>query len=604
MSVFRGVFRIASVIAFMAASVASAQTTVDEQPLGPDGDVVGASVSPHGNHVAVLVVKGSRYAVVIDGVEGPKIEALFQGIYLNAYQAGSSWQGKIPVLFSDDGSHSAYIAKMGNEFVVFEDGKESSRAPLGGNGLTTVPLEFSAGGKHLIYMEVAPTGGYQVVVDGTPGPVTGIPMPLVVSPDGEHYAYTGFEHASLGNGIPNWAVVDGRKVNFIGDQLQYTARNVLVSRISADGNSILVLNGKPAIKANVISPLWISDDGMEVGMVITPNPQTPSFLTVNGKVVPGTQGVGVSNVYFSPDGKRYAALCNNRSGGTSFMIIDGKKGEEYQTIPQQLPWNNALHWQFGTADTTTLPQAMRRTVPGFTADSSKFVYVAQQGGRCFMNVEDNESSGFQQFPMYEPTLSATGNRIGWIGVAPNNVQHIILDDKDITLSPSSSTKQLSCLMFSPGHEHYAYIEGQSVALDGVNQPGVIDGANYVFSPDGNHLGYFAHVSNQPCFVVDGKVVATGLNAVTNAFFSPDSQHIVWLSRGAIPGSRDSHKLFVDGKQVTHYGDTDSFLSPIFEFGTDGALTFVARTDDNLRRFRVTMPSSNLSALLAASPAAK
>ena len=70
-------------------------------------------------------------------------------------------------------------------------------------------------------------------------------------------------------------------------------------------------------------------------MIITPQPGAQSFLTVDGKVVPGTQGGRVEKVYFSPDGKHYAALCDMKTGA-KFMIIDGKKGDEYPAIAQQV----------------------------------------------------------------------------------------------------------------------------------------------------------------------------------------------------------------------------------------------------------------------------
>ncbi len=601
MRVFSVFFRMAFGVALLAARSAWAQA-VEEQPLGPDGDTVGGMFGPHGNHVATLAIKGSRFVVLIDGVEGPRIEGLRNGINGGAYGAGSSWQGQIPVLFSNDGSHNAYIAKMGDEFVVFEDGKELSRGPLlaNGNGNIIVPLEFSAGGKHLFYQDVDATNRFRIVVDGKPNPSSGIPTQLVVSPDGEHYAYTGFEHSNLGNGTPTWAVVDGRQVNFIGDSLEYTGRNVLVSRMSADGAQVLVFNGKPSIKAVGLNPMWISPDGLQIGIVIKPNQQNPSFLSVNGKTVPGTQGLTVNSMYFSPDGKRYAALCS-RPTGTSFMIIDGKMGEEYQTIPHDLPWNDQGHYLFGTADVVTTAATTQRPVPGFTADSSKFVYVAQQGGRAFLVIEDQESSGYQQTQV-RPTLSQTGNRIGWIATAPNNVQHVIVDGKDLTIQ-GAANKRVAVLTFSPGGAHFAYIDGQSIALDGVDQPGLTYNGYYVFSPDGNHLAYLATVGGQSCVVVDGKVVGANLFNVPYTFFSPDSQHIISVCMGNVPGTRDSYKLFVDGKMVTHFAPDGGTLAPVYEFGADGALTFVSRTDGNFRRFRVTMPPGNLDALLASCKAA-
>jgi hypothetical protein len=48
-------------------------------------------------------------------------------------------------------------------------------------------------------------------------------MPNVVfSPNGAHYAYVG-EYARNGQGV--WSVVDGRQVNFFGDQLHDLPQN-------------------------------------------------------------------------------------------------------------------------------------------------------------------------------------------------------------------------------------------------------------------------------------------------------------------------------------------------------------------------------------------
>ena len=225
-----------------------------------------------------------------------------------------------------------------------------------------------------------------------------------------------------------------------------------------------------------------------------------------------------------------------------------------------------------------------------------------------MVVEDQESSGFQQSIMFEPTLSATGHRIGWIALAPNGIQHILMDDKDLTLGstngPAAASKRLQCLNFSPNLAHFAYLEGQSLVLDGTALPGVLPGTGYVFSPDGNHLGYPASIENQNCFVVDGKIIAKNAFGVNFAFFSPDNQHIIFISQGSVPGSRDNRKVFVDGKMVTHYNEIGGALSAVFEFGPDGALMFASLTDDNFRRFHISMPAGTLSALLAASPAAK
>jgi hypothetical protein len=112
----------------LTATLALADAKVEKLPLGPDADSVGCSISTLGVHAAVLAAKGSRFVVLLDGVEGPKIEGLQPSIYGSPSSSG----GPLPVLFSNDGSHNAYIARIGDEYVVFEDGKELSQTSHSG----------------------------------------------------------------------------------------------------------------------------------------------------------------------------------------------------------------------------------------------------------------------------------------------------------------------------------------------------------------------------------------------------------------------------------------------------------------------------------------
>src|SRR5580698_10606570 len=77
------------VILFCGSGIALAGATVDQQPLGPDGQLFGGSVSPKGEHIAVFAGKGSHYEIVMDGVEGPKIDNLIFNIAGDQYRPGS-----------------------------------------------------------------------------------------------------------------------------------------------------------------------------------------------------------------------------------------------------------------------------------------------------------------------------------------------------------------------------------------------------------------------------------------------------------------------------------------------------------------------------------
>ena len=588
----------------MGAGVLFADDRVAQDILGPDGDSVGCSISLHGQHVAVLAVAGSHFQIHLDGTPGPKIDGLLTTPSASSlFRAPDYWGGQVPVIFSDDGAHCAYMAKVSEEYVVMLDGKELVRAPLKQNMTYSLPLTFSSGGKHLFYGDQDEKGQYVVIVDGKPGPAMKNLPNVVFSPNGAHYAYVG-EYSRNGQGV--WSVADGRQVNFFGDQLQYTARNILLSKLGLGGTNVFLLNGKPEIKAARFDPMWISTDGAQIAMVITPYQGAQTFLTVNGKTVPGTEGLQIVKVYFSPNGKRYAALCVLKSG-SKFMIVDGKKQSEYQEIPPDIPpGSNLNHWRWVTGNFNLAAADAQPPVPGFTADSSSFVYVAKGGARQFLVVDDNESRGFDGQISLEPVLSTIGNRVGVIALAPDKNQHTIVDGKDTSYGPLyvPNPQRLAQLTFSPAGAHCAFVQGQSLVVDNVPQPGAIYGDNYTFSPDDAHFAYYATVNNNPCIVVDGKVISDKPSMVNYLFFSTNGKHVCWTSTQNLQGqgTKDTRLLYVDGKPTTHFEFPINGSSVIYEFADD-ALTFVALTDGKIRRFHV-KPETTLAAALATAPTPK
>jgi hypothetical protein len=593
-----------------AAGPALADVIVNQQPLGPDGQLFGGSRSPQGNHMAIFAAKGSHYQIIVDGVAGPKIDNLIFNIAGDPYRAESMWVNMpIPVIFSKDGAHWAYMAKQSDEYVVMLDGKELARGPINTHNLgASLNLTFSANGQHIFWSDDDAQGNYVIMVDGKPGPAMRTLPQLVLSPDGSHYAYINYNR----DGTGAWAFVDGKQVDFFGDIVQFTAQNNLVSTMrTPDGNNILLLNGKPEIKANSFRQITISPDCKQIAMIITPQPNAPSFLVVNGKQVAGTEGLNVEKVYFSLDGNHYAALCDTKTGA-KFMIIDGKKGDEYPTIAQQVANDSNMHWQYVTWTGNNANFGnLNLPVPGFTADSSKFVYVANSNGRQFLVIDDDESNPYGNTLM--PVLSPVGNRIGAYAVTPDNTPHVLMDGKDTS---SGAGQRVSQLTFSPQGTHYAYISGGgTVCLDGVAQPGYMQG-NYIFSPDDKHLAYVVNGNGQQGVVVDGKLICSKPGMVNHIFFSPNSQHVYWVSTGNFAyllgiQTRDSNMLYVDCKPAVHYNDNATTLDPVTdsitnlhpEYSADDTMTFIARTDGNIRQFTV-KSDTDLATLLAAAPAVK
>jgi hypothetical protein len=590
----------------LTSTLALADPTVVQDPLGPDGDTLGCSLSPKGDHAAALANKGTHYVILYDGAEQLKVDALLYGTgATDLYRAPTYYGGQVPIIFSDDGAHYAYIARVGDDYVVMLDGKELLKAPLRTSPAPgKLPLTFSAKGKHLFYSDSQPgNDSYMVVVDGKSGPATHQLPNVLFSPDGEHYAYVG---AYSNQGVGQWSFVDGRQVNYFGELKPYTGHNVLISQVSIPGGGTgLVINGKPAIKAARLDPMWISPDGLQMAVVVTPDQTQPSVLTINGKMVDGTQGLNIEKVYFSPDGKRWAALCNKKTG-SKFMIVDGQKGQDYADIPASTASSdNVAHWHAIMDDPNSGDySAYQLLAPGFTADSSKFVYLAGAAGREFLIVDGNESNGYQGFN-FVPILSVVGNRIGVIGTAQNNKQHLLIDGAEINIGAAATSgtgQAMKQLTFSADARHYYFLLGMQLFVDNVAQPGGVIG-NYYVSPDSNHFAYSGTVAGRPpALIVDGKAISDTPGMVGRIFFSPDGQHVYWWSTGnwaALGGTRDSMRLFVDGKPTSVH-----FLAPIngytikCSFSADDVLTFVGLTDGNLVRYHVTSDTT-LSAVFAA-----
>lgn len=599
--------KVIGVLCFTAA-MAHAGVKISQDTLGPDGQMFAGAVSPKGEHMAVLAAKGSHYAVIVDGAEGPRIDALIFNVAGDPYRPATYWSGApIPVIFSKDGAHWAYMAKQGDNYIVMRDGQELARGPINTRNLSNAfNLTFSANGQHIFWSDTDAQGKLVIVADGKPGPALLYAPKLVLSADGDHYAYASYNR----DGTGAWAIVDGRQADFFGDDLQYTARDVLLSTARANNASVFVINGKPSVKAYRLSPMWFSADGKQLAIVVTPQPGAPSFLTVNGKQIPGTEGLVIEKVYFSPDGNHFAALCDTKTNAR-FMLIDGKKGDEYPAIASQVVNDSGAHWRYVTWTQNRNDFGdLDPPLPGFTADSSKFVYVANSNGRLFLVINDDESNAFTN--MLQPVLSPVGHRVAAAGFAPDNTQHLLVDGRDT----SEGHRRISQLTFSPLGTHFAFIlDSYTLCVDGTVQPGTMMG-NYLFSPDDQHFAYETNDNGQQCLVVDGKVISAKAGMVNHIFFSPDSNHVCWVSTGNLavqgyPGTKDSILLYVDGEPALHYTDNGTQLDPLTdssatlhpEFSADDTMTFIARSDGNLRRFHLT-PDTNLAALLVAAPAAK
>ncbi len=541
-----------------------AQPKVEEVVLGPaNGPAYGSSV-PHlsktGLHVAVQVSKGSRFAMRVDGVDGPTVDVVLQGF-----------------VFSTDGTRHAYLAKVGEDHIVVLDGKEVARARPNRNGqLPFGNVGFSPKGTHFYYQQMMPPESYphRWVIDGKPGETHASVETPVFSPDETRYFYG----TTLADGVTKKLIVDGKDSGFPGQDPQFSpdSKNIITIAHSPTENT-LVINGRPGSRAKKILSAHMSTGGLNLllmGSGRDPSTIQTQFLGTAGKKIEGSDCQIIESLTFSPDGKRYAALCSNHS--RKFMFIDGKKHQDYDDI------------NYFT----------------FSADSTKTFYVARSGGKSFVVVNGEESEGYPTMQGISSSslnplrLGAGGKRIGFLGNMPmSRDTSIVIDGKTTTV------KGGAFLAFSPDASRYAFAAGDptfpTLYLDGVEQKDVAviapnnmpDGSPFSFSPDGKHVAHFGFINprnDKRGLMVNGKLVDVFTALYQVPAFTPDSNHIFYYR--TVPNGPS--ELCVDGKPAVKFSGIPlppqlGSQQPLWEMSAEGVYTFLAVADGTLKRFRVT-----------------
>ena len=595
-------------------SPAFAEVKVEEQDVGPVGTLqdVNYVVSPRGGHLATVAHKGSKMAVILDGEAGPKFDEIitpsvgyidprpYQNVDINLIPRN------LPVTFSRDGKRIAYVARQSQEWVVMADGKEMLRIPAGVTG-QDIRLVFSGDdGKHLLFAR-SEYGGFALWVDGQKWPGlytsggggTAGTVDPVISRDGNRIAYI----AQIARD-KSTVIVDGKDAGFVGDNLAFTADSKHLFALVHEGAfTWLTVDGKQKMKTDGITQLVMTSEGNGFAAVLQrPNPPG-QFLVINAKKIEGSDCQSIDKVVISPDGKHFAAMCS-ASTQVKFVLIDGKKGQEYFMIDQQ------------SASLTTGLQ--------FSPDSSKVGYIGRTGAnKSFVVINDDESDAFEGGANF--LFSPDGKHVVMSGMqntrspnSPGGVTSswpVFIDGKAERLWRGGS---LDTFAFSPDMTRHAYFTGASTWMGNGTGPVFLDGketgidGNFTFSPDSKHIaivGYRAAENKRGLFV-DGKQVYSNERNVNYRAFTPDGQHLFWMASEPAkePGAFES-VIYLDGKPIVRCDRTDSgavaqiyggnssspFMKtpPAWNVGSDGVLTMLAPVGDVVKRFKIT-PSSDTS----------
>lgn len=581
----------------------AAEPKIEETIVGPVSAGGLYVVSQNDARVAYVGAKGTRTVVSVDGVEGPVLDELFNGsaaaisgggpILVHNANPGGKFNGTpSAVIFSETGSHYAYVGRQGNEYVVIHDGKEVGRGARNDLSLQHSPLGLSPKGNFAFWGEMKTVGGrgqYRLIVNGKAEPWAGHQdLKPVFSPDDKRYAYNA---GTVDDYQKQVLIIDGKVASYVGHTPQFTADSKILLTIAP--NNVVLVDGKPGpytgIQIEKVTPSTVGSRFAVIMRKRLVNYEGVGTLYLDGKEVPGTDGA--MDISFSPDGKHYALRCRNPEARSFFVIIDGKKGSEYQSVADKFFWS---------------------------PDSSKVAYQISSSGRNFVVVNTDEFPvGLVNSLSRDPIVFArTGGRYAFSSMDGSNRNFLtIVDGKNIL--PAGFSPNGDTFDFNDDGSRYAFVVGPvgrneiaGVVIDGaVNSDLAVSafgGSNwmnptrnpyFVWSSHGKYLARVARRPNNTAagLYINDKLTYPSTLGITHPTFSPDGQHFFWIAAEKFPDRpQNYYVVYADGHPVVKLsGDSFQGTKGAWAMDAKGTLTFIAAVGDTVKRFRVT-PASDMN----------
>jgi WD40 repeat protein len=528
-------------------ATASTEVKIEEQRVGPAYQMgVTYVLSPKGLRLATVHPKGSRFAVTIDGVEGPAFDEILKTATddtSGGLHGMSPFGGETAmVVFSPDGKRYAYTARVAKEAIVIVDGKEFFRTAhiqneSVGSSRTTGAiglLSFAPDSKRVLFLTRAHDASKEVLrdiasgdplssstavrlmIDGKAASPPYVPTQMalpVFNADGSRWALIG---GRPGNSGTAFLIVDGKDAGDTGgaggammlvtDDAKQTrrihygwptftpdGRRLISLRFDqATNTGQLLVDGRPILTSpKAIDFFFVSSRG-DVGTVATDR-DGKRRLFINGKAVAGTDHA--YHAIFSPDGKRWAAVC----GEIPDLVSPGPEAGIHTTVA----------WV--VVDGKKQPEYAKVAGVKFTPDSSRFIYVAESPGtagisRKFVVIDGEEDIGHTNLRI-APVVSKSGHAVAY-----------------------------SCETFD--RRVQVYHNGKAL-------PPAYNAHNLTLSPDGTrHAYYAAENALGSALMVDGEPQGRGGGFGGPILFSGDSRHVASV---ASPPKGGGAAIFIDGE---------------------------------------------------------
>jgi WD40 repeat protein len=269
------------------------------------------TVSPDNTHIAAVVRRGDRQALVLDGKEIAVADEIltYASLLFTAY---TPFPGQLTsatanvATFSNDGAHFAFCVRDGqSQAAVVNGAKQPTFAKV------DLPV-FSSGGKHFAYRASPDAKKWLFVVDGKPTETyDSIVEGPLFSPDGNQVAYRasiGVNYFVVANGTRgrSYSPTGGRNSSLTfsrdGRRLVYEAER--------DDRRFLVDGSKEIPSQGYINKITFSPDSTRLAYAVQ-----GSALMVDGNVA-GKFGE-VRNIVFSADSRHLVAAVDATSGSVA-----------------------------------------------------------------------------------------------------------------------------------------------------------------------------------------------------------------------------------------------------------------------------------------------
>lgn len=580
----------------------SAAARVEEKVVGPLGIGTSYGVSPRGARLATIAAQGSRQVVVVDGETSPPYDQVLGADGANYFGANSGLAnpGLFPVVFSADGAHYAYAARLGTDYLILLDGKEIARGPMNNTAklFGTFPLAFSPKGRHLVWMTTADDfSSFTLHMDGKPGPKLGVnAIEIAFNADESRHAYVSKSPLDRKTDI---LVVDGKVASTFARNPQFLNEGgSLVTLAQSPEKMSVLVDGKSVFEAQNISSVRLPPVGRRLAVIASKAASggvTSSQLFLDGKAVAGTEGA--QRVFISPDGKRHAVLCRTKTNSL-VMVLDGVRGPEY-----------------GGIDETT-------HVPFFSPESTSFTYVAYNAGLAFVVTNGKESPGYQSV-LGKPVASNRGGRVGYLAMESPGVFALVVDGTPFR-APQGTLESRAPIFSESGTKYVfastkagemgsrsttLYVDGKELAdleISGRVFPGRFalgqEGLHALLSDDGNHVVVAANRradrNDRGLFLNGERVGSSFRTSYTRVAFSKDSKHLTWVAEESPgPGQKNEFALYLDGERLFRF-DREHQLSQAFtasgltwDMTDEGVIQLLAVKPEGIVRYRVTPDAS-------------